>query len=112
MGHDYPVFLKFKGGKGIATTAAAMMAFDWRIGLCCFIIFVTVTAVTKYVSLASILLSAGIVVEILIFHPGRWDLFAMCVLYAFFAIYCDRANIGRLLSGTESKIGQKVNVNK
>lgn len=60
-----------------------MMAFDWRIGLCCFIIFVTVTAVTKYVSLASILLSAGIVVEILIFHPGRWDLFAMCVLYAF-----------------------------
>ena len=112
MGHDYPVFLKFKGGKGIATTAAAMMAFDWRIGLCCFIIFVTVTAVTKYVSLASILLSAGIVVEILIFHPGRWDLFAMCVLYAFFAIYRHRANIGRLLSGTESKIGQKVNVNK
>ena len=106
MGHDYPVFLKFKGGKGIATTAAAMMAFDWRIG------FVTVTAVTKYVSLASILLSAGIVVEILIFHPGRWDLFAMCVLYAFFAIYRHRANIGRLLSGTESKIGQKVNVNK
>ena len=77
MGHDYPVFLKFKGGKGIATTAAAMMAFDWRIGLCCFIIFVVVTAATRYVSLASILLSAGIVVEVLIFHPGRWDLFAM-----------------------------------
>ena len=112
MGHDYPVFLKFKGGKGIATTAAAMMAFDWRIGLCCFIIFVVVTAATRYVSLASILLSAGIVVEVLIFHPGRWDLFAMCVLYAFFAIYRHRANIGRLLSGTESKIGQKVEVKK
>ena len=112
LGHNFPFYLNFKGGKGIATTAAAMMAFDWRIGLCCFIIFVTVTAVTKYVSLASILLSAGIVVEILIFHPGRWDLFAMCVLYAFFAIYRHRANIGRLLSGTESKIGQKVNVNK
>ena len=112
LGHNFPFYLNFKGGKGIATTAAAMMAFDWRIGLCCFIIFVTVTAVTKYVSLASILLSAGIVVEILIFHPGRWDLFAMCVLYAFFAIYRHRANIGRLLSGTESMIGQKVNVNK
>ena len=112
MGHDYPVFLKFKGGKGIATTAAAMMAFDWRIGLCCFIKIVTFTAVTKYVSLASILLSAGIVVEILIFHPGRWDLFEICVLYALLAIYRHRANIGRLLSGTESKIGQKVNVNK
>ena len=67
---------------------------------------------TRYVSLASILLSAGIVVEVLIFHPGRWDLFAMCVLYAFFAIYRHRANIGRLLSGTESKIGQKVEVKK
>ena len=51
MGHDYPVFLKFKGGKGIATTAAAMMAFDWRIGLCCFIIFVTVTAAVSYTHL-------------------------------------------------------------
>ena len=112
MGHDYPVFLKFKGGKGIATTAAAMMAFDWRIGLCCLIIFGTVTGLTKQVSLASILLSAGIIVEILIFYPGRWDLFAMCILYAFFAIYRHRANIGRLLSGTESKIGQKVDINK
>ena len=112
LGHNFPFYLKFKGGKGIATTAAAMMAFDWRIGLCCFIIFVVVTAATRYVSLASILLSAGIVVEVLIFHPGRWDLFAMCVLYAFFAIYRHRANIGRLLSGTESKIGQKVEVKK
>ena len=112
LGHNFPCYLHFKGGKGIATTAAAMMAFDWRIGLCCFIIFVVVTAATRYVSLASILLSAGIVVEVLIFHPGRWDLFAMCVLYAFFAIYRHRANIGRLLSGTESKIGQKVEVKK
>ena len=112
LGHNFPFYLGFKGGKGIATTAAAMMAFDWRIGLCCFIIFVVVTAATRYVSLASILLSAGIVVEVLIFHPGRWDLFAMCVLYAFFAIYRHRANIGRLLSGTESKIGQKVEVKK
>lgn len=84
MGHDYPVFLKFKGGKGIATTAAAMMAFDWRIGLCCFIIFVVVTAATRYVSLASILLSAGIVVEVLIF-PSRQmglicDVCALCFL--------------------------------
>lgn len=111
MGHDYPVFLKFKGGKGIATTAAAIMAFDWRMGLISFIIFVTITACTRYVSLASITLSAALVIEILIFHPGRWDLFVICVLFAFFAIYRHRANIKRLLSGTESKIGQKVNVN-
>ena len=83
MGHDYPVFLKFKGGKGIATTAAAMMAFDWRIGLCCFIIFVTVTAVTKYVSLASILLSAGIVVEILISSGKMGFICDVCPLCIF-----------------------------
>ncbi|MDO5145427.1 MAG: glycerol-3-phosphate 1-O-acyltransferase PlsY [Eubacteriales bacterium] len=110
MGHDYPFFLNFRGGKGIATTAAVMMAFDWRIGLCCFVIFVTVVALTRYVSLASILLSLGLLVEMFVFHPGRWDLLAVTVLYTFFAVYRHRANIKRLLAGTESKLGQKVEV--
>lgn len=110
MGHDYPFYLKFKGGKGIATTAAAMMAFDWRMGLCCLVIFVIIVGLTRYVSLASITLSAALIVEILIFYPGRWELLVMCILFAWFAIYRHRANIGRLLSGTESKLGQKVSV--
>lgn len=112
LGHDYPFYLKFKGGKGIATTAAVMMAFDWRMGVCCFIIFMVTVALTRYVSLSSILLSIGIVVEILIFYPGRWELFVLIVFYAYFAIYRHRANIKRLLSGTESKLGQKVKVDK
>ena len=70
IGHDFPFFLHFKGGKGIATSAAVMMGFDWRMGLCCLVIFVVVVAATRYVSLASTLLSAALIVEILIFYPG------------------------------------------
>lgn len=112
LGHDYPVFLKFKGGKGVATTGAAMMAFDWRMGLCCLAIFIVIVAATRYVSLGSCLLAAALVIEILLFYPGRWDLFVLCALFAFFVIYRHRANIKRLLSGTESKLGQKVKVDE
>ena len=112
LGHDYPFFLRFKGGKGIATTAAVMMAFDWRMGLCSFIIFVGIVASTRYVSLASVTLSAALIIEMLIFHWGRWDLLIMIIIYAFFAIYRHRANIKRLMNGTESKLGQKVDVKK
>lgn len=112
LGHDYPFFLGFKGGKGIATTAAVMMAFDWRMGLCSFIIFVGIVASTRYVSLASVTLSAALIIEMLIFHWGRWDLLIMIIIYAFFAIYRHRANIKRLMNGTESKLGQKVDVKK
>ena len=112
LGHDYPFFLRFKGGKGIATTAAVMMAFDWRMGLCSFIIFVGIVAATRYVSLASVKLSAALIIEMLIFHWGRWDLLIMIIIYALFAIYRHRANIKRLMNGTESKLGQKVDVKK
>ena len=112
LGHDYPFFLRFKGGKGIATTAAVMMAFDWRMGLCSFIIFVGIVAATRYVSLASVTLSAALIIEMLIFHWGRWDLLIMIIIYALCAIYRHRANIKRLMNGTESKLGQKVDVKK
>ena len=112
LGHDYPFFLGFKSGKGIATTAAVMMAFDWRMGLCSFIIFVGIVAATRYVSLASVTLSAALIIEMLIFHWGRWDLLIMIIIYALFAIYRHRANIKRLMNGTESKLGQKVDVKK
>ena len=57
LGHNFPGWLKFKGGKGISTTAAVMRTFDWRLGLCSFIIFAVVVGITRYVSLGSYLLS-------------------------------------------------------
>lgn len=112
MGHDYPFVLKFKGGKGIATSVAVMLAFDWRMGLCSAVIFLIVVGLTRYVSLGSCLLSAAFPIEMLIFHFGRWDLFLLSLFFAFFAIYRHRANIKRLMAGTESKLGQKVDTGK
>lgn len=112
LGHDYPFFLKFKGGKGVATSAAVMTAFDWRMGLISVIIFLIVVVLTRYVSLGSCLVSIGFLVEMAIFQHFRPDLMIMTFLYTFFIIYRHRTNIQRLLSGTESKIGQKVEIKK
>ena len=54
LGHNFPFFLGFKGGKGIATTGGVIFAFHWQLGLICAVVFLIVTAVTKYVSLGSI----------------------------------------------------------
>ena len=111
IGHNYPVNLKFKGGKGSATTGAVMMAFDWRIGCCCILVFLVVVLLTRYVSLASMTYSAAIVIEMAIFHP-KWQLILFSLLFPIFSIYRHRANVGRLMSGTESKIGQKASADK
>ncbi len=111
MGHDYTFFMKFKGGKGVATTGAVMMAFDWKMGCASLLIFIIVVSLTRYVSLSSMTMSVFLLPEMLIWHPGRWDLFLMACLFCFFIVWRHRTNIGRLLNGTESKLGQKVKVN-
>ena len=112
MGHDYTFFLHFKGGKGVATTGAVMLAFDWRMGLASLLIFIIVVTLTRYVSLSSITMSICLLPEMLIWHPGRWDLFFMACLFCWFIVWRHRTNIKRLLNGTESKLGQKVKVNQ
>lgn len=111
LGHNYPFQMGFKGGKGISTTAAVMCAFDIRLGICSLIIFVTIVFFTRYVSLASICLSIALVIEMYIFQKNLIFV-ALTLLYTISAVYRHRANIGRLLSGTESKIGQKVSIQK
>ena len=96
----------------MATSAAVMTAFDWRMGLISLIIFLIILVLTRYVSLGSCLVSIGFLVEMAIFQKCRPDLMIMTFLFTFFIIYRHRANIKRLLSGTESKIGQKVEIKK
>lgn len=110
LGHDYPFVLQFKGGKGVATTGAVMMAYDWKMGCLCILIFAIIVAITRYVSLGSCIIIGLTPFEMLIFHWGKWDCFVMAIVFAFFVIYRHRANIKRLIAGTESKIGQKVKV--
>ncbi len=113
LGHNYPFYLKFKGGKGIASTAGLMFAIDPLICLTVLIIFLSIFLTTKYVSLGSLTIMVVFVVELVIFGQlGRYDialngLYEMYVLAIFLAAlgwWRHRANIQRLLKGTENKI--------
>ena len=107
LGHNYPFELQFKGGKGIATSVAIMLGFDWRIGLIGILVFLVVCIPTRYVSLSSLCFAASLPITCLIFYPGKWIYLALIMIFTFSAFYRHKANIVRLMNGTESKIGQK-----
>ena len=107
LGHNYPFELQFKGGKGIATSVAIMLGFDWRIGLIGIIVFFAVCIPTRYVSLSSLCFAASLPITCLIFYPGEWIYLVLILIFTVSAFYRHKANIVRLKNGTESKIGQK-----
>ena len=116
LGHNFPVQLGFRGGKGIACTAGLLAAFDVRIGVIALLTFLAIVIVTRYVSLGSMVIVTEFALFIIVF--GQMGLYRMAqaplvelyVLAAFLAgmaIYRHRANIVRLLNGTESRIFEK-----
>jgi len=110
LGHNFPVWLKFKGGKGIATSAGVLLGMMWQAVLVCLIVWAAVFYATGYVSLASILaaISLPVVVLVLLCFTSLltgWPLFYFAVVVAVLAVWRHRANIGRLLAGTESRFG-------
>ncbi len=112
LGHNFPFWLNFKGGKGIAATGGVMFAFDWRLGIAAFIIFVVAVALTRYVSLGSLLISVLFPVWIIILYTGNLHMLIVSLVFTLSAFIKHRSNIRRLLSGTENKIGQKVKIEK
>ncbi|MBO5159080.1 MAG: glycerol-3-phosphate 1-O-acyltransferase PlsY [Lachnospiraceae bacterium] len=116
LGHNFPIQLGFRGGKGIACTAGLLAAFDLRIGVIALLTFLAIVIVTRYVSLGSMVIVTEFVLFIVIFgqlgyyHMAQAPLIEMYVLAAFLAgmaIYRHRANIVRLLNGTENRIFEK-----
>ncbi len=116
LGHNFPFYLKFQGGKGIAATAAIIVALDWRIVITCLILFFGIAIITRYVSLASLSIATCLFIESAIFayHDGynlsdsaRLEFCVLTFVIMILAYYKHRANIVRLIHGNENKFGVK-----
>ena len=103
LGHDFPAFLGFRGGKGIVCGFAAALVTDWRVGLILLAVFALVYFLTHYVSLASVLCALGFFVSFWLFYPGRPFVLILSGCLSALAIFLHRDNIGRLVRGQERK---------
>ena len=111
IGHSWPVYIGFRGGRGIATAAGAILVISWPIGLICLATFLFMVAIFRYISLGSITAAIGLVVSMVVFficYSGPTAYLAFSLVVAPIVIFRHRANIKRLLAGTEPKIGQRV----
>jgi len=106
LGHLYPVFFKFKGGKGVATAAGVLIAVSLWLGLAVLVVWSLIFAVSRYASLASI--GAAISAPLLAFYFLRpyKDYLIMVLVLAILLIWRHRSNIQKLLAGTESGFGK------
>ncbi len=102
LGHLFPIWLKFKGGKGVATYLGILFGLNFFYAVIFILSWLTIIFITKFVSLGS-LVSSLIVLSINVYFEGLNDSI-MLFLFLVLIIYSHRANIGRLKSGTESKI--------
>ena len=116
LGHNFPFYLNFKGGKGIAVTSGLILMMDWRITILCLIAFALTVGLTRYVSLGSLVITALFMISwIFLGQTGRLALtpahllesYVLVFLIVAMAYWRHRANIKRLIAGSESKIGQK-----
>lgn len=106
LGHIFPCFFKFKGGKGVATSGGMVIMIDWRIALILLVIFALTILITKYVSLGSILMAVFYPVFIGIFYKDI-ILVLIATVFTIIVVVAHRENVKRLINHTENKIGQK-----
>lgn len=105
LGHIYPVFAGFRGGKGIATLIGVVAGIDILLALACMITFVIIVAITKYISLGSML--SGLVSPLYAGLIHSWDemnLVYFCSVVGVLVVYTHRTNIKRLMAGNENKL--------
>ncbi|MCI5493109.1 MAG: glycerol-3-phosphate 1-O-acyltransferase PlsY [Lachnospiraceae bacterium] len=116
LGHDFPVYMKFKGGKGISCTGGIVLGFCPIAAPVSLGLFLLTVLVTRYVSLGSILGVISLFIQILIFGHKGWlgipaaymnEVYVIFAIITIIGIAKHHANIKRLLNGTENKIGSK-----
>ena len=106
LGHSFTIWLRFKGGKGVATAAGMFAALAPQPLLCSVATFVTLVGLTRYVSLASMVSAFALNLFIVVLTPeSKGPLCAIALPLAFFITWRHRDNIRRLLAGTEAKLG-------
>jgi len=105
LGHLFPVWLKFKGGKGVAIFIGLLIAFAWPVALGFCAIWLIVAAATRYSSLSALIASAATPVMLWAFGEAR-EALLFAALAALVGVM-HRANIGRLVAGTEGRIGAR-----
>lgn len=112
VGHTFPIFFEFRGGKGVATSLGILICINWQIGLVCLVFALIIMAVTKMVSAGSV--TAAILYPVLVICQvgkeyfivdGNYIVFS--ILLALIVIFNHRTNIKRILSGTENKLSFK-----
>lgn len=104
IGHNWPVFLKFKGGKGVATTLGGMLAIVPLWTACACLLFILTLLLTRYFSVASLVALGFLWVMILVFYMSNTTLFFFTTLLVLLSVYRHRTNIDRLMQGTEPKL--------
>ena len=107
LGHNYTCWLKFKGGKGIATTAGVYLALAWPALLIAVAVFILALLMTRYVSVASISAAIALPATIWIMDPHNVLLGSVTTALGALAIYKHKSNIQRLLAGTENRFGKR-----
>lgn len=105
LGHLFPVWLGFKGGKGVATYLGVLVAIAWQGALAFAVVWLAVAAVTRYSSLAALV--AAVAVPVLLYLLGLVQAAELFTVMSIIVFIKHRANIARLLSGRESRIGAK-----
>jgi glycerol-3-phosphate acyltransferase PlsY len=105
IGHNFPVWLKFKGGKGVATSAGVLFAISWPVGVACAVTWLTVVLLTRYSSLGA--LAACALSPLWAWLLSNEVVLVLAVILAVLGVARHHANIRRLLRGEESRIGQK-----
>ena len=106
LGHLYPLYFRFEGGKGMATALGAIAALAWPVACIMCAIWLAVAAMIRYSSLASIIAAIGAPVAALWFAPHPANL-GVLVVIAGLLLWRHRGNVRRLVRGTESRIGQR-----
>lgn len=107
LGHNYTCWLKFKGGKGIATTAGVYLALAPEALGIAFVVFILTILVTRYVSVGSIVAAITLPTAVWILQPQNLFLGIVTTVLGALAIYKHKSNIQRLKAGTESRLGKK-----